>query len=317
MSGCVPGAGIGDGETNDETRPLSPASPAKTDPTYGAFRTTGRYHGKVCPWPIADAICAELAAEGRPVLLLGQDVDLICHLAKRHGAIPAGSLCADEGFDPLQNALFDVSLMARCGTIVCGSSGFAIVASWISGRRNMQCYRYFDTARTVEILRNAALGDPPGRGVSALQHAFACWAAFHAAGRTHAMDDVDQQILDRALGLDCDNDFLNVARAAGRIAAGHVAEGAKMLDVRLRDWETARRDLLYVLKSVGPDGKASLAPFLGDLEAAAGDGHPAAAFMAAVVHNALNAQDEAQYHAALFARTRSAALAFLPDPLDL
>lgn len=284
------------------------------DLVYGRFRKTGQFVGKACPWPIAHAICTDLAARGKSVLLFGQDEDLIDWLCHRHGAHSAAALSSACDFDAAQQALFEICLMARCETIVCGSSGFAVVAAWIGARQTINPYNFFDDAMTRSILEEATSTEPPDPRVSALQHAFACNAAITLRGDEALGDATGRAILDRALQADPENDFFRILRGVADIRAADGAAFETRLQARLVQGTKAVQSVSAVLRSIDSRGVPAIVFGLADLEAAARRGGALAAWCAAWLHAACKDAPRAAEFTALWDSGAVATGLDLPRP---
>lgn len=254
------------------------------DIIYGPYRKTGLFHRKACPYPIAEEIAADTKRQGRSLVVFGQDERLIQYFADRYGATSARAIAEDHELDRMQQALFDLCLMARCGTIVSGTSGFAVLATWISGRKGVHPYRYFDAARTQEILETAALGERSDERISPLQKAFACWAAFNFNGRIIAEGETSMRILHQAIQHDPDNDLFRLATACSLIASGGFQAGERILAERLQQCDS-KQALRKTLDSKDATGQPVLREYIPYLDVAAEKDCPSAAWCLAVLQS--------------------------------
>ena len=266
------------------------------DIIFGRYRKMGRYHRKACPFPIAERIAAEMQADGRQLVIFGQDEAFIEYLVDRYGAISATSLAKAHAFDSKQQALFDICLMARCDEIICGSSGFANLACWIGGVKGVSPYRYYDADTTLKLLEDA--GHVPENAdprVSDLQRSFAIWLAFILSDRKIADTPQYMTLLDQAITLDPDNEFFKIVKACSLIHMGDPAQADQILLECVRP-DAAHSETLQVLSGVHPDGKAQIDDQLPYLESAAAEGYPGAALYLALCHKALrNTSEVAQF----------------------
>lgn len=268
------------------------------DIIFGRYRKMGRYHRKVCAFPIAEQIAADMQAQGRPLVLFGQDGELISYLAERYGAISAASFAQEQAFDSQQQALFDICLMARCDDIICGSSGFATLSCWIGRVKPQNPYRYYDATRTLELLEQAGAVETPGDPrISDLQRSFAIWLAFLESGRTVADTPHYVRLLDRAIALDPDNEYFKIVKACSLIHAQQPAQAERILSECITA-EATHADVLAILKGIHPDGTSHIEELLPYLEKSAQTDHPAAALYVALCKKALgNTQEAARYGA--------------------
>lgn len=117
------------------------------DLVYGNHRLSNIYYDKCVPIYVLDALVDYYKSKKFQVFLFG-DNENFCHsYANEKGILYSGNLY-DDNYDKNQKALFDILLLSRCQEIVAGSSGFAILASWIG---NSRIVKYKDLVSDIKI----------------------------------------------------------------------------------------------------------------------------------------------------------------------
>ena len=96
------------------------------------FRFMDRYYGKVVPLYAIGKAIEKYQGMGYDVVLFGQDTKVCKFLKVKYNIFLSNDLTSNK-FNDVQQAMFDITLMSRCKEILCGSSGFAVLASWIGG----------------------------------------------------------------------------------------------------------------------------------------------------------------------------------------
>ena len=102
------------------------------DIIYGRYRHFMRFQRKVISPCLVYDLATEMTAKGKSVLLFMQDSVLKNCFTDLKGVVIASDFI-DDDWGPTEIALFEITLMSRCQTIIAGTSGFANVAAWISG----------------------------------------------------------------------------------------------------------------------------------------------------------------------------------------
>ena len=106
--------------------------PAGRRPPLRALPLLDAYWYKVVPIPVARALIARFQADGREVVVFGEDVRAIGDLCATTGATDAATRRPSSDMSPAEAAMFDLVLLSRCDRIIGGWSGFAIQAASIS-----------------------------------------------------------------------------------------------------------------------------------------------------------------------------------------
>lgn len=104
------------------------------DLVYGVYRNMDRYYGKVVPFYALDYLIKYYQDLGYSIILFSLETVALKYFKDKYGVMLSSDFI-DKSYDKSQMAMFDIMLMSRCNEIVCGSSGFAIVASWIGGSK--------------------------------------------------------------------------------------------------------------------------------------------------------------------------------------
>ena len=187
------------------------------DNLFGRYRTWTRHAYKAVPVPVARAITERYQAQGREVLIFGQDVDLIGELCSSTGATDAATLRPAVDLSRPAEAVFDLVLMSRCEPIINGWSGFAIQAAAIADK---VVDNYRDVIPAIEVI-DLTRADIAANGdrYSDTHRSYAWWSAFFAARHDLAYDDAVQMVT-AALDADPTN-----PRSRLRLAALHYHHG--------------------------------------------------------------------------------------------
>ncbi|MGB7244829.1 MAG: discoidin domain-containing protein [Sulfitobacter sp.] len=286
------------------------------DIIFGRYRFMGRYHGKVCPYPLARRIISDLTKAGNRVVLFGQDDALCAYFKDRFGVMLAAEVAEPLGFDAAQQALFEICLMARCGRIICGSSGFAVAAAWIGGIKTASPHSLFSPDEILSITRAAIDCDLDDDRISDLQRGFACWSAFHAFGYDVVTDEVFRGLLHKAKNWDPENGFYQLVHACDCYAQGQHDKAEHLLYSRLIRAGKKPGSMYQTLTLSLPDNTVPASPYVEILKDFADKGHAMAALAAALSVMALGDIPTAAHYATLYFQTRSDAQSGLDRLLD-
>lgn len=288
------------------------------DLIFGEYRKMGRYHLKACPFPIAQEIAADLQGTNTRLVLFGQDKEFIQYLVDRYEAVSAISIAEAQAFDAMQQALFDISLMARCKEIICGSSGFANLSCWIGGIEPKNPYEYYDKHKTIQLLESAALShednDPR---ISNLQKSFAIGAAFVFDDRNIAETYHSQRMLDQAIKLDPENGFFWIIKVCSLINMGNFVEADEVLVDCLRPDSTIRLSVLKTITGIHPGSIPVINNQISYLKKAADRGYPMSALCLALCYQSLDNTHEAKRYTEIFSANRDTIQTPLGSLLEL
>ncbi len=263
------------------------------DIIYGKYRTTGGFTSKAIAYPLVDALIAKTCEAGGNVIIFGQDAALCQHLSARDGVRMAADYAIDGALDDLQSVLFEICLMSRCRQIYSGSSGFAVLASWIGEAQAMTINRAFSDREIVDIILTGT--DAIADGLSDLQKAYANFYALHRY--PNRMSDAERRIaIDRCLAFDPENVLYRIIDAAHLYSEGQEAEAEARLDSFSRvdvghdlGWSLARTVHFNMIRHHLPAFKAP-----------AEAGYPMATLCLALREQALGNMGEAARYAALY-----------------
>lgn len=104
------------------------------DMVFGEVRKWGQWYNKVLTPSVATDLIRKSKAEGKQVILFGQDVDGLSALADREGCLFVGNMMPDQTLTTTQRALFEIALMSRASRILAGYSGFSRAACMIGDK---------------------------------------------------------------------------------------------------------------------------------------------------------------------------------------
>lgn len=207
---------------------------------YGPYRKLVNYTYKGLTLPIAKALIDKMQADGKAVLLFGQDSSVLDYLRKDKGCLVQEDFSMNRHLAADEQAMFDIVLMSRCEAIIAGSSGFAKLASWIGNRQLISPHKIFTPTQQTEIsisdLKLHASSYHP------LQTAFAYWYAYYCGRQEKSFDQADW-LLSKAQDFDPDNQLYPIKRAAVLIAGSRRSEAETVLANMIQDECTQSDDL--------------------------------------------------------------------------
>ena len=120
------------------------------DIVYGEYRKGQLYYQKLIPLATCIHLHNKLISEQKNVIVFFQDKSLKKYLKK------FGMCVSDDyiikSWSQLQKTFFEMFLMSKCSEIICGTSGFASVASRISGTKLRNANFYLDEDEIVASL---------------------------------------------------------------------------------------------------------------------------------------------------------------------
>lgn len=242
------------------------------DALYGHYRTFTCYWRKVVPLPVARALIGRFQAQGRELLVFGQDAAAIDSLCRTTGATDATTKRPTEGMTPAEAAMFDLVLLSRCDRIVGGTSGFPIQAAAISDKHVDDHLDLVPPSDIVpitraDVARHGDFYDPT-------QRAFAWWAAYYAARQELSYDEC-MELVGAALEADPSNPRSRLRLAALSYRHGDLERGDDALVDALVADVAAGGELLesvMLFSLLLPRSGYDSAEILGDIELGAEHG---------------------------------------------
>lgn len=251
------------------------------DNLYGTYGRWARYTEKVMSAPVARALTERYAAEGRQVIVFGQDAEIIKELCSSTAAQSAADLHPDREWSTTAIAMFDLALLARCELIISGNSGFAYQAAAISDNTVMEYMKLLSPAEIVRVSEEDLRLH--GDRYSPVQRSFAFWLAYYLA-RHELPDDQAVRLLESAVDADPKNERHFLHLAARHFRAGRIEHGERvLLDVMARDLARGkiyRSADLFALLTIGGFDALELFP---DFDKAIDSGSAVAALFRAAV----------------------------------
>ncbi len=196
------------------------------DNLFGRYRAWTQYWYKVVPLPVARALIGRFQAEGRGVLVFGEDTGAIADLCETTGATEASTKRPTPDMTPAEAAMFDLVLLSRCEHIVSGWSGFAIQAASISDQRVERYLDLVEPLEIVELTRADIAAD--GDRYDPTHRSFAWWAAYYAARHQLPYEEA-VDLLTSAIEADPTNPRARLRLAALHYREGHVDRGDDVL----------------------------------------------------------------------------------------
>lgn len=243
---------------------------------------------KVVPLGILHHVLSVLSAEGRQVIIVGDDREMNAQLARLHGTRTADDLLDGE-LGKIERAFFDLKLMASCADVIGSSSAFSLVATLIGGARHRSAWSFLapdeiEAVAVAHLRANAAEYSPLERAKTCeiiARQSPALTAAQRAAyfAEAHAADP-DNESHGLSLAIELANQGLDAeAEAVLRETAERLfgASGGRQIDfLRLRTMTSAAPDRLDpIAAAAGRGAFPYLSAYHGYLAGLAGDGEAA------------------------------------------
>lgn len=270
------------------------------DVVYGRFRFTDRYHKKVLPLPLAVRLVSDLIDQGKTPIIFGQDAAVLQFLKGRFDVKLASEVSATEDFCDLQQALFEICLMARCPEIYAGMSGFALVAAWIGGGKRIDPRTVYDSKMAVDIIHNMIIGGNSPAEVPALQLSFACRSACLFAGQAVPHDRCTTDLLEKARALDPKNDFYHLVHACRLYNTGECERAETVIFDLLNRSELRNRAIYRVLSPIAKGADVYAGEMHDHLIEMAQKGWPMAALCTAILQYTMGKKTSARKFYGIF-----------------
>ncbi|MGM8910337.1 hypothetical protein ACS8FB_09480 [Psychrobacter sp. 1U1] len=199
------------------------------DLVYGEYRFMDRYYGKVVPLYVLDQVIKSFKRSGYDVILFGQDIDACEYVRDRHNIMFSNDLI-DNTYNDIQRAMFDIILMSRCTEIICGSSGFATLSSWIGGVK-VSSYKSFISEKDIKSCFNMSLKKD---GILSSNRVDPLLKAFSISHYVRSFKDslpLDEQIrlIKECIMLDRENNFYRLLLSLVYYKSGEFMEADKIL----------------------------------------------------------------------------------------
>lgn len=196
------------------------------DVVHGSCRGTDTFTGLVLSFPLACTVAERERAEGRDILVFGQDPAAIAEVCRRTGGRSAEDLLQQYEFDEIQAWFFETRLMSRCARIVAGNSAFARFAARIGAKRVTNGHALFDGPGALETVMAFNEAET---GIDDIQMGFANWAV---VSRHFNSLSLEQRLActERAAALDPGNVLFSMARILYKTEAGETDEALERLE---------------------------------------------------------------------------------------
>ena len=223
------------------------------DNLFGRFRLMNRFWDKAIPAPIARELITRSRMRGFPVIIFGQDADLISVLCGATGAIDATTMRPASMGGRSAEAMFDLVLLSRCERILSGDSGFAVQAAAICDKQVEFHVDLISPEESLEITRSDL--DLNGHLYHPIQRAHAWWFAYYRV-RNDIPDDLAAVMLDAAIEADPDNPRSRLRLAALHYRSADLARGDDVLiDALVADVAPDRERLRSVIELTRKNGR--------------------------------------------------------------
>lgn len=199
------------------------------DIVFGHYRFTNNFYTKVIPIHIVCALIVKLIELNYRIIIFGQDYSFCRFLTERYNILYSGDLVKSD-FNDTQKAFFDIVLMSKCSNIIAGSSGFAILASWINNCKIDNYLDYLSDCEVLESYRCANLenGILNSNSIQPLMKSFSMFH-FFLTNKKDILLDEKIDLLKKIVKLDSKNSYYKVILAAFLYENNEVESADKML----------------------------------------------------------------------------------------
>ncbi|MCV3736655.1 hypothetical protein OCK02_10600 [Rhizobium sp. TRM96647] len=268
------------------------------DIVFGRYRFEyGRFIGKTVPFSIASGLIKSLIAHGKNVLLFGQDGELCRLLSERYGARFVGDIVDQHNFDQTQSALFEIVLMARCRAIYAGNSGFALLASRISGVDLTEAHRHL-SASDINLFTSEEMNLPYISSISPLQRAYARWYRLYYCWKEMSLSEKCFE-LEQSLQDDPGNGLYQLMYAYAYFEAKDEKACEEIISDSLKKDISSfknRRTIgkfRHVIEMQPQPGRLLCLPYIENIAKAASEDFPYSAYVAAIAYSQIGRNEEA------------------------
>ena len=220
------------------------------DIIYGTYRHFSRFQNKVLPISVAKLLARESHDAGKQLLVFAQDAEIIRELRKTSNCLMASDLAADLDLDSNQLALFEMSLLMRCKTVISGNSGFAEISALVTGAE-MKDYRTLLPASEIAATLAADLADS-STSYNDLHRAFLLYLQGSYLNPRQASDALPNPIIEsfsEAWRLDSSNGLYPFMLAVQHSACGELDDVEQVLSEAFKV-EIATHDFAVLCENV-------------------------------------------------------------------
>lgn len=205
------------------------------DILYGPYRFQDRFQSKVLPVSIARHVARDLKKRGVTPLVFAQDQEVIQRLRKDGYSLIVADVAKRYDFTPAQLALFEMSVLMRCKSVISGNSGFAEIAEFVSGAKLVNYTDMLSGVEVAEIIETDLAGSADA--YNDLHKAF-LWliAALSRNPRKAAKGDPNPVLVatEAGAGMDPSNGIHPFLQAAQYLALGNGAKAEQLLSECLK-----------------------------------------------------------------------------------
>ena len=220
------------------------------------LRFSNQFTQRVVPFPLIAEIGRRARDTGRQVLVFGQEPEVVEHVAAATGGVSVHAMARRLGLTRLQAWFFETTLMARCATIVAGTSAFAALARRVGSAAASNGYRQVRATDALSIVMGGSVEAAP---VPELHKAFAYWAVQDVYRVGLAVGD-RLGCVRRALTHDPVNSFYRLAEVALLVELGNVDAARQALrsvvdaEIGQREWTVGclRQTLVNIRRGQRP-----------------------------------------------------------------
>lgn len=252
------------------------------DVVYSTYRFSDDFRVKVICYPLIEHLIGEIKAAGGTPVLFGQDSALQGWLADRHAIRLASETWAAMNLSSLELAVFELGLISRCQRIICGNSGFPLLAAQAAGLKGENPYHMRPKKESAELVERCMLDTPIEGEPHPLQKAFACRSVFFLRNKKVAETPEEFTLLEKALALDPENAYYAISLACSLFDQNRIDEGEETLRRFIEADKEALGVLDDVLRKRHPRlGTVAASPYLETLERAGQNGASLAASLGA------------------------------------
>lgn len=225
------------------------------DIIYGRYRLSERYQSKAVCFPVAVALIEKLRKQGFTPVVFFQDEAIETEL--KSGRFGKLVLARDYSsrFGVTEQAMFEITLMSRCQTIIAGTSGFAEVAARISGVKVQKTSNYLEKSESVNAIKNWISQD---KIIDNFQYSFALLNYVLLGENLLTPDDIDEALLKAELS-DPPNGLYPAKRMLNMWKAGRLDAANKIIASNIEKYQESSWGALPFVQALSASTSKGLA----------------------------------------------------------
>ena len=222
------------------------------DIVYGVYRFNNVFYTKVTPPYVIESLVKIFQNKGYEVLIFSQDYEFCKAVCEKYDLLFLHDI-DERNAGEAESALFDITLMSRCNCIVAGSSGFAIVASWLNEDINLISYTDILSKSEIKEAFNLSLRKSSiinNININPLLKSFSLSHFYNEFQRDIEINN-SVSMLYECVNIDSDNTFYKLLLSIALYRKGSFEVADEILLTELDKGEANNRNNLYsIIKKV-------------------------------------------------------------------